>query len=42
MYCIDNGTMIALLGWLNQRTTSLDKAPSDQYLRTDQTPIVWS
>ncbi|MEC8709335.1 MAG: UGMP family protein, partial [Candidatus Thermoplasmatota archaeon] len=44
MYCIDNGTMIALLGWLElqKRTTSLDQSAIDQYLRTDQTPIVWS
>lgn len=44
MYCIDNGTMIGLLGWLElqKRTTSLDESAIDQYLRTDQTPIVWS
>ena len=45
MYCcIDNGTMIALLGWLElkKRTTSLEQSAIDQYLRTDQTPIVWS
>jgi tRNA A37 threonylcarbamoyltransferase TsaD len=44
MYCIDNGTMIALLGWLElkKRTTSLEHSAIDQYLRTDQTPIVWS
>ena len=44
MYCIDNGTMIALLGWLElqNRTTSLEQSAIDQYLRTDQTPIVWS
>ena len=44
MYCIDNGTMIALLGWLElkKRTTALEQSAIDQYLRTDQTPIVWS
>ena len=44
MYCIDNGTMIARLGWLeiSKRQTSLDESAIDQYLRTDQTPIVWS
>ena len=44
MYCIDNGTMIALLGYLElqKRTTSLNDSAIDQYLRTDQTPIVWT
>ena len=44
MYCIDNGTMIALLGFLElqKRTTALEQSAIDQYLRTDQTPIVWS
>ena len=44
MYCIDNGTMIGLLGWLElqKRTTTLEESAIDQYLRTDQTPIVWS
>jgi len=44
MYCIDNGTMIARLGWLeiSKRQTSLEESGIDQYLRTDQTPIVWS
>ena len=44
MYCIDNGTMIALLGYLElqKRTTSLNESAIDQYLRTDQTPIVWT
>ena len=45
MYCIDNGTMIARLGWLEQksgRNTALDESAIDQYLRTDQTPIIWS
>lgn len=45
MYCIDNGTMIARLGWLeirNGRRTSLVHSGVDQELRTDQTPITWS
>jgi len=44
MYCIDNGTMIARLGWLElqKRTTNLHESAIDQYLRTDQTPIVWT
>ena len=45
MYCIDNGTMIARLGWLEQksgRNTTLEQSAIDQYLRTDQTPIIWS
>lgn len=44
MYCIDNGTMIAKLGYLelnNGRTTSYLQSAIDQYLRTDQTPITW-
>ena len=45
MYCIDNGTMIARLGWLEQgagRNTLYSMSAIDQYLRTDQTPIIWS
>lgn len=44
MYCIDNGTMIALLGSLElkNRTTQLNESAIDQYLRTDQTPIQWA
>lgn len=45
MYCIDNGTMIARLGWLEQgagRKTPFAKSAIDQYLRTDQTPITWT
>ena len=44
MYCIDNGTMIAMLGALelDNRTTSLEGSAIDQYLRTDQTPIQWA
>lgn len=44
MYCIDNGTMIARLGWLelnHGRTTTLVQSGVDQELRTDQTPISW-
>ena len=45
MYCIDNGTMIGLLGWLELkagRVTSYETSAIDQYLRTDQTPIIWA
>ncbi len=45
MYCIDNGTMIGLLGHLEMgagRVTEFDKSAIDQYLRTDQTPIIWA
>jgi N6-L-threonylcarbamoyladenine synthase len=45
MYCIDNGTMIARLGWLEQkagRNTPFSTSSIDQYLRTDQTPITWA
>jgi len=45
MYCIDNGTMIAKLGYLellNGRITTYSESAIDQYLRTDQTPISWA
>ena len=45
MYCIDNGTMIGLLGWLelnSGRVTEYEASAIDQYLRTDQTPIIWA
>ena len=45
MYCIDNGTMIAKLGFLelkNGRLTDYSQSAIDQYLRTDQTPITWA
>jgi tRNA A37 threonylcarbamoyltransferase TsaD len=45
MYCIDNGTMIALLGKLeleNGRQTPYDKSGVEQYLRTDQTQVTWA
>ncbi len=44
MYCIDNGTMIARLGWLellNGRTTNLENSAVDQEMRTDHTAIIW-
>ena len=44
MYCIDNGTMIARLGWLEikyGRTTTLVDSGIDQEMRTDQTPVAW-
>ena len=44
MYCIDNGTMIARLGWLETnhgRVTSLIQSGINQELRTDQTSISW-
>ena len=44
MYCIDNGTMIAKLGYLelnNGRLTDFSQSAINQYLRTDQTPITW-
>ncbi len=45
MYCIDNGSMIALLGHIelnHGRVTSLEQSAVDQYLRTDQTPVTWA
>ena len=44
MYCIDNGTMIARLGWLeikHGRHTELMESGVDQEMRTDQTPVSW-
>ena len=44
MYCIDNGTMIAQLGWLeleSGRTTPYHASAVDPGLRTDATPIGW-
>jgi len=44
MYCIDNGTMIALLGNIeiqHGRQTNYDESSVDQYLRTDQTQVTW-
>lgn len=45
MYCIDNGSMIALLGHIelnHGRTTTYEESAVDQYLRTDQTPVTWA
>jgi tRNA A37 threonylcarbamoyltransferase TsaD len=45
MYCIDNGTMIALLGMIeiqNGRQTPYEESGVEQYLRTDQTQVTWS
>lgn len=45
MYCIDNGTMIALLGHIelnNGRKTSFKTSGINQYLRTDDTLVSWS
>ena len=45
MYCIDNGTMIARLGWLelnSGRVTSAGNSGVDQEMRTDHTPIIWA
>jgi universal protein Kae1 len=45
MYCVDNGTMIALLGRLQLESagpTSLKDSAVDQLLRTDMTAISWS
>jgi len=45
MYCIDNGTMIALLGLLQLESigpTELINSAVDQMLRTDMTPVAWA
>ncbi len=45
MYCVDNGTMIALLGRLqliSAGPTELIDSAVDQMLRTDMTAIAWS
>lgn len=45
MYCIDNGTMIALLGLLQLESigpTDLINSAVDQMLRTDMTPVAWA
>jgi len=45
MFCVDNGAMIARLGWLhlkeNEQTTLENSAVNPQ-LRTDQTVITWA
>lgn len=45
MYCIDNGTMIGLLGYIelkSGRKTTFETSGINQYLRTDDTAIIWS
>lgn len=45
MYCIDNGTMIGLLGHIeiqNGRTTPYSESAVNQYLRTDETTVTWA
>ena len=45
MYCIDNGTMIALFGLLQLESigpTELLDSGVDQMLRTDMTPVAWA
>ena len=45
MYCIDNGTMIGLLGYIelkSGRKTPYEKSAINQYLRTDDTAITWN
>jgi glycoprotease/Kae1 family metallohydrolase len=44
MYCVDNGTMIARLGWMQLNhagPTSLSDSGVEAQLRTDQTIICW-
>jgi tRNA A37 threonylcarbamoyltransferase TsaD len=45
MYCIENGTMIGLLGHIeiqNGRTTPYSESAVNQYLRTDETTVTWA
>lgn len=45
MYCIDNGTMIGLLGYIelkSGRKTPFESSGIDQYMRTDDTIVNWS
>jgi tRNA A37 threonylcarbamoyltransferase TsaD len=45
MYCIDNGTMIGLLGYIELETgrkTPYESSGIDQYMRTDDTAVTWS
>lgn len=45
MYCVDNGSMIAILGRLQLlygESTELRKSAINQHLRTNETPILWS
>ena len=44
MYCVDNGTMIARLGWMQLKhagPTALSDSGVEAQLRTDQTVICW-
>ena len=44
-FCVDNGSMIAVLGKLHlmhRDITELSESSVLQYLRTDQTPILWA
>lgn len=44
-FCVDNGSMIAVLGrlhLLNGESTPIENSAVNQYLRTDQTVIVWA
>ena len=44
-FCVDNGSMIAVLGKLHlmhKDITELSESSVLQYLRTDQTPILWA
>ena len=44
-FCVDNGSMIAVLGklhLLHEDITKLSESSVLQYLRTDQTPILWA
>ena len=44
-FCVDNGSMIAVLGQLHllhEDITELSESSVLQYLRTDQTPILWA
>lgn len=45
MYCVDNGTMIAMLGYVeinSGRTTSMEESEINPLMRTDSTPILWA
>ena len=45
MYCVDNGTMIAMLGYVeinSGRTTSMEESEINPLMRTDSTPIHWA
>jgi len=45
MYCVDNGSMIAVLGrlqLLHGKSTEPRNSAIDQHLRTNETPILWS